>query len=799
MVIKYPFYVLLLSISGMFLVCSCTDGYEDIVPEIKGIEVSESEVTIPISGNYYTLQARAGKDCRLCATSDSEWVILNSDSIAADGYFEFYVCENTEPIGRDATIRITDQTTTGNIAEVKIHQQGPNESDTNAETATADAFRIGYGYNIFKNYMDDKSKTKPILDLSRAELQNIIHMSLSNREEVEHITANTLEEMAQLLTSKETESSSSVLGNKNTTSRFTQNGNISKDESWYSYIRLYRTCALAALDMGMFRHLYDSIGGSIFTDDFQKTYKALLKDKHTPTEKEIDTLLKTYGTHMVVFSEIGGSMDLTLNFKRTMSASLNIRAEDFAGYFFKGENTAYDENDICTNIKSDSTGTSSFKIVGGSKSTLTAISNSINRYKRINTDELLKWQESLSISSIEDVRKNGTNAVPINFYMVPISSLFPSYMQKYILDGMLRMAEQSVNNNLNDIQASTDKYMIRLKDADFMKFETSSDASLVKVVYASNQSKGEMIPVLEICNEYVPVIRGDKRINVIYAIRNGCTFHGAGLFPGDGEGNPPAWLTFSDGKVYVDPIKNKSFSSMIDTVYYMRGNIYETDLGINPPKPKRQKTESHILKFVGGSQSYPVVKIGNGYWTRCDIQEYMDWGYTDLYGKFRYADAMVDGYEFSLIYYTQAPGFMTLNKQFYGSKGHQVNGRDRWYVPRTTDQDQLTGYLGRNHKAIFKGQQSGFEANFLGRSTDIDPNTGVTLNQMQRLDVGVRCYVVFKDVDINESYEKVSGASVLALNADYTWETIPDKEVRFFFYPVRLFRTNYYNYTVSGV
>ena len=70
---------------------------------------------------------------------------------------------------------------------------------------------------------------------------------------------------------------------------------------------------------------------------------------------------------------------------------------------------------------------------------------------------------------------------------------------------------------------------------------------------------------------------------------------------------------------------------------------------------------------------------------------------------------------------------------------------------------------------------------------------------MQRLDVGVRCYVVFKDVDINESYEKVSGASVLALNADYTWETIPDKEVRFFFYPVRLFRTNYYNYTVSGV
>ena len=744
MVIKYPFYVLLLSISGMFLVCSCTDGYEDIVPEIKDIEVSESEVTIPISGNYYSLQARAGKDSRLCVTSDSEWVILNSDSIAADGYFEFYVCENTEPIGRDATIRITDQTTIGNTAEIKVHQQGPNESDTNAETTTCDAFRIGYGYNIFKNYMDDKSKTKPILNLNQTELQNIIHMSLSNREEVEHITANTLEEMAQLLTNKETESSSSVLGNKNTTYRFTQNGSINKDEAWYSYIRLYRTSAQAALDIGMFHQLYDSKGGTIFTEDFQKTYKALVKDKHTPTENEIDILLKTYGTHMVIFSEIGGSMDLTLNFKRTMSASLNIRAEDFAGYFFKGENTAYDENDICTNIKSDSTGTSSFKIVGGSKSTLAAISNSINKYKRINTNELQKWQESLSISSIEDVRKNGTNAVPINFYMVPISSLFPSYMQKYILDGMLRMAEQSVNNNLNDIQTSTDKYMITLKNADFMKFETSSDASLVKVLSVSNQSKGDMIPVLEICNEYVPVIRGDKRINVIYAIRNGCTFHGAGLFPGDGDGNPPAWLTFSDGKVYVDPIKNKSFSSTIDTVYYMHGNIYETDLGIKPPQPKRQKTESHILKFVGGSKSYPVVKIGNGYWTRCDIKESMQWGYIHKTGKFIYTEEMVEGNIFSRIYYTQGKSFMTKNEKFYSNKWHPVNGRECWYVPRTIDRKELTEYLGKNHKSLFKSQQSGFDAEFNGRCTNVDPTTGLNLSVLRRLEKNERCYVVFR-------------------------------------------------------
>ncbi|WP_289479434.1 hypothetical protein, partial [Klebsiella pneumoniae] len=80
----------------------------------------------------------------------------------------------------------------------------------------------------------------------------------------------------------------------------------------------------------------------------------------------------------------------------------------------------------------------------------------------------------------------------------------------------------------------------------------------------------------EVCNEYVPAIRGDKRITIIYGIKNGRTFHGVGFFPGDGEGNPPAFLTFSDGDVYVKPIKEKDAFEKVDTVYYLHGNIYET-------------------------------------------------------------------------------------------------------------------------------------------------------------------------------------------------------------------------------
>lgn len=100
---------------------------------------------------------------------------------------------------------------------------------------------------------------------------------------------------------------------------------------------------------------------------------------------------------------------------------------------------------------------------------------------------------------------------------------------------------------------------------------------------------------------------------------------------------------------------------------------------------------------------------------------------------------------------------------------------------------------------MLQGQQSGFDAQFIGRCTDIDPDTGEELTDMRRLDNGTRCYVVFKNVDTSVTAETVSGASVLVLKPDYTWETLSEKETRLYYYPVRLFRTNYYNYSLYGI
>ena len=52
---------------------------------------------------------------------------------------------------------------------------------------------------------------------------------------------------------------------------------------------------------------------------------------------------------------------------------------------------------------------------------------------------------------------------------------------------------------------------IELNDG-MLRFDTGDDATLVKVVYHGK------VPVAEICHEYVPDIRADRRVTVMYPL-----------------------------------------------------------------------------------------------------------------------------------------------------------------------------------------------------------------------------------------------------------------------------------------
>ena len=356
----------------------------------------------------------------------------------------------------------------------------------------------------------------------------------------------------------------------------------------------------------------------------------------------------------------------------------------------------------------------------------------------------------------------------------------PNSAQSNCLNCVLDRSTKS-NNSITDQKLGTDLYRFDLTDSNIMHFNNSSE-TLVRVIYAGKP----LTPCLEVCNEYVPKIRSDRRITVIYGIQNGRTFHGAGLFPGDGEGNPPAYLTFSDGDCYVKPIKGKKGTDILQDVYYLHGHIYETNLGIDLDYTRDIKIVDQYLKLKGSSNSYPIVKIGSGYWTRRNICESMEFG-SNLGHSFTERQRFLNDLNNMLFAYIfdNSRNYLNMQANIYGkSMNQKFNERKLWYVPLVQDKENLTTYLGINHKSMFKGQASGFDAEFVGYVT-----TNYVNSQPERMDTS-NAYISFM-----ESIEKdnATKGEALILMPNYTWSSTLITGVNKLF-PIRLFRTSYYEY-----
>ena len=771
---------------------SCSDEEPIVIPEQEDVLAFHTgEVSLPTKGRYYTLGIFIPEGMtasELIVSADSDWLELQADTVSTDGVIELFASANTEMKSREANVKISIQNG-GESATCLVRQKGLGDNDTNS--SVADCFYIGWGYNIFNEYMNANSVCAPIIDHEKVvRLTNntsLVQSVLRSKEETECITANTLYEMAELMTKEMTKTETNYKGSKKTVTRFETSGTVESGNESYAYLSLKRTIASSAIDVSMLQYQMDK-GNALFTEEFQKVYDQVCQ---TPTdEKLIGDVLEQFGTHLVVSSELGGIMDLTVNFSRTIKGELDMRAEDFADYFFKSEPSDFTlPNGGIQGMNSKVSIGGTFKILGGAESARQQIEKGIKSGSSngsIDSNALKAWLESLECHSLDNTASLD-NLMPVSFTLVPVWILFPKTATGTFLKKMIEKSQQS-NYSCQDYVTGTDYYAFPLNNASFMKFGEGEDQTLVRVLYASN-NYGALQPVLEVCNEYVPAIRGDKRITIIYGIKNGRTFHGVGFFPGDGEGNPPAFLTFSDGDVYVKPIKEKDAFEKVDTVYYLHGNIYETNLGIDTPVPFRQEIVDQYLVLNDADISYPIVKLGSGYWTRSYIRELLGLrGMTDSGpGTLVASEGLKEGILFAAPYlwFGLFPEYEYDLKGIFEVLPEDLEKREYWSFPRIIDQNNFLKYIGNNSKVLFKGQVSGFEAEFEGYCESAVGGSYLTWYNMGKI-VGrnTECNILFID-------DKWEDGTALVLKDDYTWY---HKTHIHNFYPIKLYRTSYYKY-----
>lgn len=763
------------------LAAGCASDSPD-APDADTLDVGCDLPEIESYARYYTVTLSGlDPDETYDLTCDAEWLELSSATVGQDGILEFHVDDNDLSEGRKSAIRVASQSDSGKTGTIEIYQKGLGDYDDNADTDPMADYRIGWGYNAFDAYQDRESVRGKVIDLGKLASLDSEDGFQSYQEAVRNSTeffvesATSIQEMSSNLT-RRMDKSSGFLGVRKTIRRFSQVCTKNISEQFCSYTRMSKTVASRSIDAGAVYYIVSNLSEDKlpFTQEFMSMYRDISSPGCKDLDKKITDMLNAFGTHVVVEANVGGFIDYVATFDRSQMYRYESFSEEHCKKVF-GRQTGGVSSSESEYVTSSISNSAAVSIKGGDKGKRQALENAVRRLSKLDAipdTQLQEWFSSINFSS------SGSGLDIIDFKIIPIWNLFKDFaVSQKILAKVMQMQEQS-NYAFTDSELGTDCYRIDLDSRDFtFSNQSSPETSLVKLLY----SNGE--PIMEICEEYVPKIRTDRRIKVFYPVYSGKTSHAQGLFPGDGEGNRPAYLSFYDGEAYVSPIEDYGYYDKLHTAYYIHGNLYADDYGHVTKSPSNTVVRDHRLRFMESRTSYAVVKIGSGYWTRKYITEEMSFGIKSSSGRFKTYEVMMDGILFADIYQTNKSAFLSINEEIFGQATDPSSGRQTlWYLPLGADRKSLTDYLGNNMKALFKGQVSGFEAQFEGYYGSYDEH-GNSLGSNQRRNRNQRCYIPFKE-------GTTAGAGeALVLTPDYTWESIVTSS-SFNYYPVRLYRTS---------
>jgi hypothetical protein len=782
--------LMMISFMAIITLAACSDDDTSIEPgnELGELGLMYELPTIEKFGRYYAVDLSPVDSLTetIEISSDAEWLEVTTSTLPEDGILEFRTSDNEGVKGRKAYLTLTS-TETHRSQTIEIYQRGEGDYDTNSTGNVIDDFGVGWGYNAFEEYQSRKSICNQILDVSLmssissdSTFQSIQEVIRSN-EEFEIVTAHSIQEMSSQLT-KNMEKTSSFLGVKKTVNRMQKVCKNSLSENYMAYARLYKVVASKSVDYGAIDYLVSTISPEKlpFTQDFKELYLDIINAKNSARRDLIKKMLGTYGTHLIVEGLAGGSIDYVATFNSNYAYEFEKNAKSQCNKVF-GRSTNSNDTTVTKTVTSNINNEYTFNIAGGSKEAINNLKKSITGLKKddgLSNAMLQDW-----ISSIYYSPANKQNLEIVDFVFMPIWDLFADInVRNDIITQVLDIASQS-NYKYTEQELGLDNYMVDLTSTSF-NFDSNGGGSLVKVLYHKVKSNNTeyMEPVMEICSEYVPKIRTDKRITVFYPIKNGRTSHSQGLFPGDGEGNRPAFLSFYEGSCYVNPVDGYGYYDKITKAYLMHGNLYEQNYQVICTALTNTKVVDQQLQFVASNYKYDIVKIGSGYWTRTNIKETMFFGSREGRSFKVRENVYTDSNKVPMLYayiLNQDANFMYAQSKIYGqTRDGETDLALYWYLPTFKDKEYLTQYIGNNTKPLFKNGVTGFDAQFCGyfktgssQPTDAD-----------------NCYIAFK-----ENATSTTKGYTLILTPNYDWSTQEESAINKMF-PVRLYRSRYFTY-----
>ncbi len=734
---------------------------------------------------------------------DAEWLNIEGDTLGDDGIVSITTLDNDTERRRSATITFSSELYPSLSTSIVVDQLSTADEDNNGVDARSQLY-VGYGYDIYKaldSPMAVRAK-RPIIDYEmlvkagNSASYETVHDSHLSRTEMKYVASKSLYEYAENLTRQQTKSEEYAVAGCKADCELAAGLGEGANRQMQNYGRgmLVKTVHARVIDKAALLHLR-KIDQIPFSSDFLNSINAILTEKGDNRKKRVIQTLEEYGTHLIMQADLGGRIDYTFSIEKSGVVYAQDELVEEAEYTMgriskKDRNQGYNQQ-----TSSSKSAAGAIKVLGGSEQVRSILKQDISgldKTAQLPPDHITEWLASINYN--DNALQNGDIDV-IHFELEPLWNLVPDELRDLFMEVTLNMTERSDCKVRDDI-LGTDLYNIDCTREDLFKFNENDDGqSLCRILYLRSGEENTMMPVLQVCSEYVPKIRTDRRVTVIYPIYKQKIRMNEGLFIGDGV-HQPAYVGFGGGECYVAPLTAMKNSDIVKRVSYINGSlnveISETKFISEDKRGRTVRDDIFYFRSSPNTFKYPIVKIGEHFWTRKDVSHKM--GLATSASSDRTLDVVKEGVLYARFWHELGRTTVGANKWLWAYEPNTLfpgNPNTKWFFPTGEDIRRLHTFLGFNPKALFPGQASGFNAQFNGYWGTYD-----ILNEVEESSMNMQ-YKGELNIFATRNTKNDSEARLVVLDKNYNLyeaATGANGPWRENYYPVRPVRGYMFNY-----
>jgi hypothetical protein len=480
--------------------------------------------------------------------------------------------------------------------------------------------RLGYAFNAAGNVMDDSSfSTKPVINIERVEAAQkeyglIINSERRHYTSMDIFSGNTLQELGHQET-KYTIDDSEAIGS----GKYYRKNNTHYQGTWHNSYKAHmfikHIMATMTIDVGMLHYLIDQ-QENVFEEGFLKDVQELVKNGEAGVnETNATKFSETYGTHLVVSSNLGGMIELQMEINSDSCVDKVYTTQQVTEIILGKQVTKTSNSKVISEVSKHTVQYhGQIQVKGGNSEDCSKLHRTFDETRaaavKISDGDYYGWANGISIE-------------PESYNASFVSGRFVAFYELFE-DANTRKALRKAYELYLKKEAPTQE----VYEPDYGVMPVKGNYGQDVRVASSGANKSCII-----CEEYVPSIRSDKPCIVAYPLLRGTDgnvrpFLYSGLFVGDESHRPGRVIWEGSSSVYTpsDSIFAESDSTAIRALFdpetHALKNVYFYWNAVHPQpnptaetSPKAYSTTVFSIQPTELAQPTTFAKVASTFWS----------------------------------------------------------------------------------------------------------------------------------------------------------------------------------------